>query len=941
MSDFETISKRRIPSMDATLTLFRHPSGFEVYYIDAKDEESFFSYQFKTYPNSSNGVFHILEHTILSGSEKYRVRDPFSIISRSSCNTYLNALTFPDRTMYPAASPLKKDFDNIFLIYTDSVFRPLLRKETFLAEGIRVKKEGPYFDGVVFNEMRNDTLSHESVVSSHSLRDLFPNTMYSFSSGGEAKSIATLSYEEYLRTYDKFYHPSNGGLFLYGNMIDVEEKLNILSEYLKSYEKREKLPLYPGTVRWDEPKEATYYSSSSEGDDKITVIISYLTTLLNTSSIDRMFLSVLVDALLGSPSCPLYSALLSSNLADDISSQSGMSGDFFEIPFSVGLTGVKKEKVEEAKAFIISSIEKIANEGLDKDLIEAAIRRQEFAAREIPGGMPNGFRLLLRCSRTWARGEDIIPDLDSAGAIKSVRDAWIKDENIFNEFLKKELVNNPHRLTITVIADDDKVKEEEDTLVSLAKEKLNSVNDQDEKCFTNFISKPDDEKDIQAIPCLTLNDVPVRGNSIDMEDVDGILVQPQLTGGIIYFDIVVDISDKSNEELLYFSLLSRELPIAGLIGEDKSLINRKLRLLTGSLSYFIETGKCQDGSTRASFVIRMKVLRENLNAALNELSRLLKHCDIAQVESVKGALNDIKTDFAENVSYAGTSFAASSASASLSPSLSLGEDVMGIKAWQAFSNLTIDKACREVQKAYLALSERGRFIIHLTLEEADRAFALKEAKEFLSKMVQSDKISPLKREITENRKSIFYPLPVPVSYNALSIPSAKYSTLEEASQEIVSNIFSAGPLWQEVRTVLGAYGVEMVVDPLEGSIVVATYNDPNIMKTYETILRVVKDYEIKEEDIENAKLSIIGKLLKPLSPSVRAIVGFRRYLYGITPDLRAMFRENILASSKDDLIRVKEDLVVKMSSASKATLGSRELFEREDSDFVLVNLPQA
>ncbi len=340
-----------------------------------------------------------------------------------------------------------------------------------------------------------------------------------------------------------------------------------------------------------------------------------------------------------------------------------------------------------------------------------------------------------------------------------------------------------------------------------------------------------------------------------------------------------------------------------------------------------------------SLFSKVKIINSVLSN--NELSRLLKHCDIAQVESVKGALNDIKTDFAENVSYAGTSFAASSASASLSPSLSLGEDVMGIKAWQAFSNLTIDKACREVQKAYLALSERGRFIIHLTLEEADRAFALKEAKEFLSKMVQSDKISPLEREITENRKSIFYPLPVPVSYNALSIPSAKYSTLEEASQEIVSNIFSAGPLWQEVRTVLGAYGVEMVVDPLEGSIVVATYNDPNIMKTYETILRVVKDYEIKEEDIENAKLSIIGKLLKPLSPSARAIVGFRRYLYGITPDLRAMFRENILASSKDDLIRVKEDLVVKMSSASKATLGSRELFEREDSDFVLVNLPQA
>lgn len=930
MNDFSLISKQKIPAMDASATLFRHKSGFEVYYIDAKDEESFFCYQFKTYPSSSNGVFHILEHTILSGSEKYPLRDPFSAISRSTCNTYLNALTFPDKTMYPAASPLKKDFDNIFSIYSDAVFRPLLRKETFLAEGIRVKSNPPSFDGVVFNEMRTDTLSHESVVSSHSLRDLFPNTMYNFSSGGDAKCIVTLTYEEYLEAYEKYYHPSNGGLFLYGENIDVEEKLNIISEYLKDVKEREKLPLYEKTPRWSEPREEVCYSSSSDQDDRITVIISFLTTLLNTSAYDRMFVSVLVDALLGSPSCPLYKALLESNLADDISSQSGMSGDFYEIPFSVGITGVKSENISKAKEYILNALKEISQKGLDKDLIEAAIRRQEFSSREIPGGIPNGFRMLLRFYRSWARGEDIIEDLSPSISISKVRSAWEKNEKIFDEFILRELVNNNHRLTLTVISDDNKAQEEERILEKEAVKRVNKKSIEDEKLFEAFVSKPDSIEDINKIPKLMLSDVPIKGNDIVDEVIGNIIVQKQLTGGIIYFDIAIDLSDKSNNELLYYSILSRELSVAGIVGEEKSLIHRRLRLLTGSYSFFIETGKNQDGSTRASFIVRVKVLRDNLKEALVELYNLLTKCDVLDNESVKSALNDIKTDFQENITYAATSFAASAASASISPSLSLGEDVMGIKAWQTFSKMNVRDTAKKVKTAFHSLSEKNRYLVHLTMESSDSDYAIMETEEFLSKLNSSNEVIPLKREINESETALFYPLPVPVSYNAIALESSIYGSLDEACEELIANMLSSGALWDAVRTCSGAYGVEMIVDTLEGSIVIATYNDPNIKKTYETIENVINTFEIKDEDIENAKLSILGKLLKPLSPSSRAMVGFRRYLYGITPALRAAFRSNILLSTKDDIKRGREIIVNRLKNSAKATLGSKEVFEKED-----------
>ncbi len=921
MSGFELLRKETVNNMN--VLHYGHSSGFSACYVDADDSESFFAYSFRTHPYDSSGVFHILEHTILSGSERYRVRDPFNTISKSSCNTYLNALTFPDRTMYPGASPLKKDFDNIFSLYTDAVFRPLLRKETFLAEGIR--QNGEAFEGVVFNEMQNETLNHESIVSSHSLRDLFSGTCYQYSSGGEARSIAKLTYEEYLAAYDKYYHPSNGMCFFYGKDVDIEEKLSVIDSYIRECEarKRPEADLIPEA--WSAPQEKTLLSSTSEGDDRITVITSFLTEGDASSAYDRMMISVLVDALLGSPACPLYSAVLSSHLAEDISSQSGMSADFSRIPFAVGMTGVKEEDVKRAGEFLLETIAKLSEEGLERDLIESAVRRQEFLAREIPGGIPNGFRLFLRAVRSLEKAMPIASDIDVASAIAAVRADWERDPKLFSSWMKRNLRDNPHRLTLTVMPSDTVMKEEAEALRKIAGERLSRFSAADDEAFRAFISSPDRQEDIRALPRLSLSDVPLVINDIENEEQGQILIQRQLTGGIIYIDIACDVSDLADSDLRVLSLLTRLLPLTGLKGEEKTLIHRKLRMLTGSTTFSLETGRRSDGSVRCLFIVRTKVLPGNTEKALEAVSSILRNADITDREAISSAISDSTGDFRENIIYSGSSFAASAAAASLSPSQSVGEDVMGIKAWEFFSSLSAESAAPLVERVYARLAERGRYMVHLTLEDDCAGRAFEAAELFLSSFAPSPVPVIRERVITEKAKCISYPIPAAVSYNALAIKSSPYPSRKQAAEEIVTSMLSSGPLWEEVRMKNGAYGVEMYLDSLEESIVTVTHSDPHVKTTFDTILETVRSFAITDEAAEDAKLTVLGRLLRPMAPAVKSMVGFRRYLYGITPEMRAVNRQALLEVTSDELEEARKRMASCLSEGSAASLSAASL----------------
>ncbi len=935
---FELVDKDYIKDYKAEGFLYRHvKTGFEVFYVEKEDDELFFSYAFPTPPSASDGVFHIIEHTVLSGSRRYPVRDPFTLVSQGSVNTYMNALTCPDMTLYPAASPVKKDFDNLFYVYTDALFDPLLRYETFLQEGIRLTEKG--FDGVVFNEMRGDESQSESVVATHSVRDLFKGGPYSRNSGGEVLGIASLTYEKYLETYKRFYSASNGHLFLYGKGCDISSKLAFLDEeYLSKRERTAKTELLFEAERWASPISKEIPSAAMDGDDKCTFMLSFLTSLSNSSSYDVTFLSILVDILLGSPSCPLYKAILDSGLGDDISSQSGMSSDFPLMPFAVGLTGVDKEKKAEVEAFLLDALAKICREGLDSDVVEAAIRRQEFVLEEIPGGIPSGFRIFLKSIKPWLREEDIFSSLRPSDDLKQIRAALKESPDLFERWMEKELLCNPHRLSLLVYPDADLMLREQQKLDAVAAER--GFCKEDVMLYEAFAASFDSIDALNTVPHLSLADLPSRSDIIEEEVHDHIILQAQDTGPVIYLDVVIDISDLTDDQLRAASLLSRYIMIAGRKGEAKEILHKQLRLASGSYSCFLETGRSTDDRVVASFIFRMKVMKDQYGNALELLSDLLNCLDCSDEKAMKAALSDMISDFAEYIEYSGSSFAASAASASLTTSLSVGEEVMGIKAWKYFDTLSLEDALASCCEVYCRLTEKDRCTIHITCSEELCKESLSHAREFFSSFSSRSSISSSLRCV-KTEEDVSYALSSSVAYNASAIKVSPWCTRQQEAESLVANMLSSGELYNEIRTFGGAYGVYAQLDSIEEYMVISTYRDPHVALSFEHFISSIERMEINDELLAMAKMQLLGRLLKPLSPQQRAMVAIHRRLYGVKDEDRVLKREYTASITTAEAEEARGRILEAFKSAHRASLAPKSLYEKEPLDLVLSALPRA
>lgn len=402
---FEKVKTVELKDYKSDGTLYRHnKTGMEVFHLKNNSTELTCCFMFATPSRDDMGVAHILEHTVLCGSEHYPVKDPFSQVLLSSPNTFLNAMTYTDKTVYPFASPLKKDFDILFGIYADAVFAPLLRRESFEQEGVRFF--GKSFDGVVYNEMTGALSSSDDITQSYCMRDLFEGTPFMYESGGNPLYIADLTYEEYIERYKDWYSPSNCRLFLFGDL-DPYEYMNKIEEL---YLTDEKLKNFSGKKY---SSAACHYKLKDKFNLRVTkpcpqkdcssTVLTWLTKPAE-DSLEVLTLTILVDILLGDPGAPLYKAVCDSGLGDDLNPLSGTDPDIPLMPFIVGFTGSGKHTQDEIENFLITTLKKIADNGLDSEQVEACVRRQEFRLHENVGsGEPYGITAALRCARTWLR----------------------------------------------------------------------------------------------------------------------------------------------------------------------------------------------------------------------------------------------------------------------------------------------------------------------------------------------------------------------------------------------------------------------------------------------------------------------------------------------------------------------------------------------------------
>ncbi len=947
VNGFELVSIEEIPDYKSIGMLFKHiKTGFQVYALSNDDSECFFNYTVYTPATDNSGVFHILEHTVLTGSEKYPVRDPFMAMIRNSCNTFLNAMTGPDRTYYPAASPVKKDFDNIFNVYTDAVFCPLLRKESFMQEGIRMSENGGlHFEGVVFSEMQGDISQHDSVVSSSSTRPLFDNNSpYKYEFGGNPPDICDLTYEKFIETYKKYYVPANMTLFLYGN-IDIEEKLSFLDrEYLSHRDGGVAIKRAEMSSAWKEPRFYRATSNSEEGKISSTTMLSWL---LGDSSEPNLNteLSLLVDLLLGSPGSPLYKAIIDSSLGRDLSSESGMSDSFRELVFAVGVDGTEENDARKVEDFILSTLADIANKGFDRMEIEASIRRMEFKLQEIPSGMPQGYTLFFsRIDKGWAYGRNPSDMLFAKDGIKRIREKLEENPNYFSSFIRDNLLNNSHRLLSVVVMDKDTQKRLDQKIKDKVKEHKGQYSRKEEDDFHLFEAGFDSDEQIAKLPKLTIDDIP--NLKLDYShQIDGRIIKTDFkSGGVVYCDMAFDVSDFSYKELEDLSLLSRLLLMTNVSDMDLSTFLTSLRLSTGDANISLESGSMPNGETKVYLYVRFKSLFEYLDDALSLFKKLFEEADLKSMSRIKATLLDIESDFQASVVRSAHQFAISNASSSLSATLYKAERTSGLEFWYRIEEMIsseMDDLSERLMKIYDKVFVSSRMLFHISTDSEILDSATASAKAFIKSIQSGDGIKECVPDVFKpSCKNRAYTFSTPVNYIAYVFDSGEQDSKEAAAEKMLLSICCKNSLWALIREKGGAYGAGGATDSIEHFSFIYSYRDPRTDDSIRDFSKAIEIEDLTQSKVEDAKIAILSRDVKPLGPSSKAMIDFRRYLYGIPDELRHRRKDMMLSVCIDDLIKSKAGLLDKMNrKASISIIADLPKVEKSKYNFEIENLP--
>lgn len=723
----------------------RHAAtGCDVYHVYNDDPENLFAFAFKTVPQSSNGVAHILEHTVLCGSRRYPLKDPFLLLLQGSMSTFMNAFTFPDKTVYPAASTVAKDLFNIMQVYGDAVFRPLLKPEMFQQEGHRLEfdDEGNLTrSGVVYNEMKGNYASHDSIAGEWSYRSLMPDTPYAVDSGGDPEVIPSLSFDEFVEFHRGYYHPSNTRIFLYGN-IPTEQYLEALQkEFLGEFCASEPKINLPPQPRWRQPRrmqDVFPVERSEDAKGKSSVTLNWLLSPVTDPDLMLAF-EILTDILLGHSGAPLQKAIVESPLGEDLSAPSGLETELRELVFSVGMRGTDPDKCEAIEELILGELRRLVDEGLDAELVEGALRRVEFRNREIRTGASFALRLMRRSLRGWLHGCEPVRTLEFTPRLERLRARLAEEPRLFENLIGEYLLRNAHRSTVTIRPEpglnEQRVEREQAELAGRFAELTSDERERierEQEALRRLQEQPDDAEQLAELPFLTKEDIPreIERISCRRREIGGgvpLYLVEEFTNGIVYLDFAFRIDDLPEHLQLALPLFSDAVTECGLPGMSYDLVARELALKTGGFSADIDVsavlvpeaaelpggvaaapvgagidytgseqlaghaaGDPRDRPAAAFLMFRLKALETQFAEALELAGRLLTEAELGNIKRVRELALEARNDMQSSVLPAGHQFAALRSASPLSPAIALSECWRGITQLQYLAGLRIE-----------------------------------------------------------------------------------------------------------------------------------------------------------------------------------------------------------------------------------------------------------
>ena len=950
---FTVQSVRPLPELEAQMFQMEHEmSGARLVWLDRKEENKTFAIAFRTLPEDDTGVFHILEHSVLCGSDRYPVKEPFVELMKSSLQTFLNAFTFPDKTMYPVCSRNDKDFANLVRVYMDAVLHPAIyhKPEIFRQEGwhyeLKPEQAGPTYKGVVFNEMKGAYAGPDARLCHELDRQLFPDTSYRFESGGHPAHIPELTYEQFLDAHRRFYAPSNSYIYLDGQM-NLDEILSILDgEFLKDFDRRDDQPQFVRQAPVKSGLTRAYYEISPDEprEGKARLAWDCVVGEITACREEGMALHALADALCGGSEAPLKRRLLSEGLAQDVI-MDGIPA-VFQTYVMLEAVNMDENRVDEVENAIREELERLVREGLDHEQLSATLANLEFQQRERDyGRMPQGLGMGLDVMASWLYGGDPAANLEVGELFASLNKKL--EEGWFEELLERVFLKNDHLCRVLLIPSatlGDEERSEEAARLKAAQASWTEADEAElraqQAALDAWQTSEDTPEALAKLPALRLSDIPAKPEDIPTEEgkLGGVpaLRHALPTGGIGYVNLYFDAGDLTGEQLSRASLLCALLGELNTAHYTGAQLQKLQRSLTGSLSFKAEDpyGNIHRPEDWRMFLcVSFSAVEAKLEKAAALVSEILTGTLFDDHRRIRELLRQCAIQAEQTVSEAGHICAITRVSAGQWVGGAVAEHTRGVSycRWLKETEKAFEErgaALAEELKALCAkLFTTGRLTVSVTGAEDAACAALEKA--LLAALPRSERVELLcgVKPWGVRREGIV--IPSDVSYAALGgdlvTPEAPYA----GDLQVMGQALSLAYLWNAVRVQGGAYGVGLNIGDT-GSACFWSFRDPGAARSlgcYRQAADFLEQFAAAQPDLTGMITGTVAKSDPLLLPGKKGKAADGLFFKGVTYADRCQRREEVLAAAPEKLAERAEALRKLGESGGVCVIGSRKLVD--------------
>lgn len=954
---YEILEKRPIKDLNSEGIILRHKkSGARIAVISNDDDNKVFYIGFRTPPEDSTGVAHIIEHTVLCGSDKYPVKDPFVELVKGSLNTFLNAMTYPEKTIYPIASCNDKDFQNLMSVYMDAVFHPNIYKyqEIFKQEGWHYELESEdapvTINGVVYNEMKGAFSSPDDVLSRQIMASLFPDTTYANVSGGDPLYIPELTYEEYLDFHRRYYHPCNSYIYLYGDM-DVVEKLAWMDEeYLSKYEAIELDSEIKLQKPFEKPVEVTHkYSISSTESEENNTYLSY-NTVVETALDEKLYLAfdILDYALVSAPGAPLKQALIDAGIGSEITG--GYDSGTLQPTFSIIAKNTNPEEKEHFLTVIRETLEGLVKNGLNKKSLLAGINSSEFRYREADfGHFPKGLLYGIQCLDSWLY-DDMRPFLHLE-ALDTYR--FLKEQvntDYFEQLIQKYLLDNKHA-SVVIIEPEKGLNAKNEAVLEkkLAEYKAGLSEEEIKKLVENtrhlkeYQETPSLKEDLEKIPMLARSDMKKEAalfynTELSVKEVP-VIHHDIFSNGIIYLTMLFDIAHIPAEDIPYLGVLKAVLGYVDTKNYSYADFSNEVNIHTGGIGSTIGVYPSvkEKDDYKVKFEVRTKALYDKLPEAVSLMEEMLFTSKLCDEKRLYEIIAELKSRLQVSISSAGHSVASTRAMTYFSKAAAYKDTITFYEVLcdlEAHFEERKEALIAKLKELTEAIFTRENLLVSVTCEKEGLSIATAELEKFIPMLFETAKTTK-KAEIIPVQKNEGFMDASQVMYVARAGNFRAHGFEYHGALRILKVIMEYDYLWINIRVKGGAYGC-MNGYMKNGDTYFVSYRDPNLEKTneiYDGIPAYIEQFTADERDMTKYIIGTISDMDIPMNPSTKGDRSMAAYLQNISYEEIQKERDQVIYATQEDIRNLKDMIASVLDEKNLCVIGNEETLQAHEDMF--------